>query len=153
MNIDFGPVVQSVAPLALTAMTVSIPYGVALLQKLLKIRLNETQVAVITQACDKGAEAAYGFMAGQGATLAHVSIKNAAVAQGVNHVLASVPDTLKKLGITPEQVERMVDARLGGLVAQHHSIVAPPAPANDTAPAKVAAAAAPPAPTPAIKVG
>ena len=164
MTVDFGPVLQALAPLALAAMTAAVPYGVLLLQRLLKVRLTESQVAVITQACDKGAEAAYGFMAGQGATLAHTSIKNAAVAQGVNHVLASVPDALKKLGISPDQVERMVEARLGGLVARHHSIVPqqtenaaslPAAmPAPTAAPVQGAGSSPAPAPAPApVKAG
>jgi hypothetical protein len=155
MTVDFGPVLQALAPLALASMTAAVPYGVLLLQRLLKVRLTESQVAVITQACDKGAEAAYGFMAGQGATLAHTSIKNAAVAQGVNHVLASVPDALKKLGISPDQVERMVEARLGGLVARHHSIVpqqtenAASLPAPTAAPVQGAGSSPAPAPAPA----
>ena len=158
MIIDFGPALQALAPLALMVVTASIPYAVALAERFLKLNLNSKQVAVITQACDKGAEAAYGFMAGQGATLAHISIKNAAVAQGVNHVLASVPDALKKLGITPDQVERMVEARLGGLVAPHHSIIPQPTPNSAPAPASMPAPAAapvqgagnPPAPAPAL---
>jgi hypothetical protein len=162
MTVDFGPVLQALAPLALASMTAAVPYGVLLLQRLLKVRLTESQVAVITQACDKGAEAAYGFMAGQGATLAHTSIKNAAVAQGVNHVLASVPDALKKLGISPDQVERMVEARLGGLVARHHSIVpqqtenAASLPAPTAAPVQGAGSSPAPAPAPApapVKAG
>ncbi len=149
MIIDFGPALQALAPLALMVVTASIPYAVALAERFLKLNLNSKQVAVITQACDKGAEAAYGFMAGQGATLAHISIKNAAVAQGVNHVLASVPDALKKLSITPDQVERMVEARLGGLVAAHHSIVPQPTQNAALTAAPVQGAGNPPAPAPA----
>ncbi len=122
--IDFAPAVTAVAPLALAAVTAAVPYGIVLAERVMKVKLSAQQTAAITLAADKGAELAYGFMVGQGASLAHVAIKNAAIAQGVNHVLASVPKALRKQGITPEHVERMVEARFQGLVARQ-SYLAP----------------------------
>jgi hypothetical protein len=46
-----------------------------------------------------------------------VTIRNAALAKGVQHVIASTPDALAALGITPDHVGQMVEARFGGLLA------------------------------------
>lgn len=123
--VDFAPAVKAFAMLALAAAIAGAPYAYLVL-RFFHLRLTQHQMAMLTLACDKGAELAYGLMVGQGASLAHVSIKNAALAHGVNHVLVSLPDTLKKLGITPDHVHRMVEARFAGLVAKQVWI-APPA--------------------------
>lgn len=127
-TIDFGPAIAALAPLALAAVTAAVPYLIVLFQKHTSIKLTEQQVQVITDACDRGAELMYGRIVSAGATAAHVAIRSGALAAGVNHVLASVPDALKKLGITPDQVERMVEARFGGLLAKDKNVSVAPAP-------------------------
>ena len=46
-----------------------------------------------------------------------MTIRNTAIAKGVQHVVASVPEALAALGVTPEHVRNMVEARFGGLLA------------------------------------
>jgi hypothetical protein len=46
-----------------------------------------------------------------------VTIRNAALAKGVQHVIASTPEALTALDVTPQHVRSMVEARLGGLLA------------------------------------
>ena len=39
------------------------------------------------------------------------------LAKGVQHVIASTPEALTALGVTPQHVRNMVEARFGGLLA------------------------------------
>jgi hypothetical protein len=117
MIIDLTPLVQVLAALALAALSAAIPYLTPLLRRYLNIRLTATQAAAIQNAANVGAQAAYGYIATNAASYLDVTIRNAAVAKGVQHVLASTPDALTALGVTPDHVTQMVDARLGGLLA------------------------------------
>ena len=76
-----------------------------------------------------GAKAAYGYIAANAASYRDVTIRDAAIARGVQHVLSSAPEALVALGVTPEHVRSMVEARFGGLLAADPtvSIGAPPA--------------------------
>lgn len=132
MDVNFAPVIGVLLPLALSAATaaigVGVPWALRLAHKRLGVALTAHQVAVLTQAADKGAELAYGFLVGNTAHYADVPMRNAAIATGVNHVLASVPAAMKALGLTPDHVHAMVDARLGGLLAKDPTVsIAPPA--------------------------
>ena len=122
MNIDLTPMVQVLAALAMAAITSATPYLVPLLRRYLHIRLSATQAAAIQSAADAGAKAAYGYLAAKGTGLRDVTIRNAALAKGVQHVIASTPEALAALGISEDHVRRMVEARFGGLLAADPSI-------------------------------
>jgi uncharacterized protein (DUF1778 family) len=127
MIIDLTPLVQALAALALAALTGVTPYLAPVLRKYLHIRLSATQAAAIQSAADAGAKAAYGFIATNAASYSDVTIRNAAIAKGMQHVMASTPEALTALGITPEHVQRMVEARFGGLLAADPNVsIAPP---------------------------
>ena len=117
MDIDLTPLVQALAALALTAMTAATPYLVPLLRRYLHIQLTATQAEAIQSAANAGAQAAYGYLAANTASYRDVSIRNVAIAKGVQHVVASAPEALTALGVTPEHVRNMVEARFGGLLA------------------------------------
>jgi len=117
MDIDLTPLVQALAALALAAICGATPYLAPLLGRYLHIRLTATQAASIQRAADVGAQAAYGYIATNAASHRDLSIRNAAIAKGVQHVVASVPEALAALGVTPEHVRNMVEARFGGLLA------------------------------------
>ena len=117
MHIDLTPLVQALAALALAAITAAAPYLATLLSRYLHLRLSATQAAAVQTAADAGAQAAYGYIAGSGASYRDVTIRQAAIAKGVQHVVASTPQALAALGITPEHVRAMVEARFGGLLA------------------------------------
>jgi hypothetical protein len=117
MDIDLTPLVQALAALALAAISASTPYLVPLLRRYLQIRLTASQAAVIQTAADAGAQAAYGYIATTAGSYRDVTIRNTAIAKGVQHVVSSTPDTLTTLGITPDHVRNMVEARFGGLLA------------------------------------
>jgi len=117
MDIDLTPLVQALTALVLTAMTAATPYLVPLLRRYLHIQLTATQATAIQSAANAGAQAAYGYIAANAASYRDVAIRNAAIAKGVQHVVASTPEALTALGVTPEHVRNMVEARFGGLLA------------------------------------
>ena len=117
MDIDLTPLVQALAALALAAMTAATPYLAPLLRRYLHIRLGTAQAAAIQAAADAGAKAAYGYIAASSANFRDVTIRNAALAKGVQHVITSTPEAMAALGVTPEHVRSMVEARFGGLLA------------------------------------
>ena len=117
MAIDLAPLVQALAALALAAITAATPYLAPLRRRYLNIRLTATQAAPVQTAANAGAQAAYGYLANNIASYRDIPVRNVAIAKGVQHVLASTPDALAALGITPDQVKAMVEARFGGLLA------------------------------------
>ena len=122
MNIDLSPLVQALAALALAAMTAATPYLAPLLRRYLHLQLTATQSAAVQAAADAGAQAAYGYIAASTASYHDVTIRNAAIATGVQHVIASAPEAMNALGVTPEHVRDMVEARFGGLLAADPTI-------------------------------
>ena len=59
----------------------------------------------------------YQMLATAGGSVGSVTLTNAAVAQGVEYVMQSMPDAIKRLGVTPDHVGAMVTAELGKLLA------------------------------------
>lgn len=130
MTIDLTPLVQALTALALAGVTAATPYLVPLLRRYLHLQFTATQAAAVQAAADAGAKAAYGYIAASTASYHDVTIRNAAIATGVQHVIASAPQALSDLGVTPEHVRDMVEARFGGLLAVDPtvSIGKPPTP-------------------------
>ncbi len=117
MTVDLTPLVQALAVLALAAISAATPFIASLLHRYLHIQLSATQAASVQSAAEAGAKAAYCYIVTSGASYRTDLIRNAAVAIGVQHVMASTPAAMAALGITPDQVHRMVEARFGGLLA------------------------------------
>jgi hypothetical protein len=140
--VDLTPLVQALAALALAAAGAATPFIAPLLRRYLHIQLSATQAAAIQSAADAGAKAAYGYIASSGASYRTDVIRNAALALGVQHVMASTPDAVAALGLTPEHVQRMVEARFGGLLAADPSVSIAGPPVSQTE-----VPAAPPRPT------
>ena len=126
--VDLTPLVQALAALALAAVSAATPFIAPLLRRYLHIQLSATQAGAVQSAADAGAKAAYGYIAASGMSYRTDLIRNAAIAIGVQHVMASTPDAINALGLTPDQVHRMVEARFGGLLAAdpNVSIAGPP---------------------------
>ena len=129
MDVNLAPLVQPLAVLACAAVSAASAYVAPLAKRYLHITLDEKQSQAVQRVAQAGAGLAYKFLVTNGATFENVPMHNAAIAAGVNHVLASVPDYLKQLGITQDHVAQMVSARLGELLAQDPTVsVAPGAP-------------------------
>ena len=73
-------------------------------------------------AATAGAQAAYGYIAANAGNFRDVTLRDAALAKGVQHVINSTPDTLAALGVTQDHVRQMVEARFGGLLAADASV-------------------------------
>ncbi len=122
MDINLVPLVQALAALALASVTAVTPYLSLLVQRYLHVRLTASQAAIVQSAADVGAKAAFGYIAESGASYRDVSVRNAAIAKGVQHVVASAPEALTALGITPDHIRNMVEARFGGLLAANPTV-------------------------------
>jgi hypothetical protein len=122
MDINLAPLVQALAALALASVTAVTPYLSLLVQRYLHVRLTASQAAIVQSAADVGAKAAFGYIAESGASYRDVSVRNAAIAKGVQHVVASAPEALTALGITPDHIRNMVEARFGGLLAANPTV-------------------------------
>jgi hypothetical protein len=117
MSIDLTPLVQALAALALAVISAAMPYLAPLLRRYLHIQLTATQAGAIQAAADAGAKAAYGYIATNAASYRDVTLRETAIAKGAQHVIESAPEAMTALGVTPEHVRNMVEARLGGLLA------------------------------------
>ncbi|MEJ0020749.1 MAG: hypothetical protein WDN25_30205 [Acetobacteraceae bacterium] len=138
--VDLTPLVQALAALALAAASAATPFIVPLLRRYLHIRLSATQAAAVQAAADAGAKAAYGYIATSGASYKTDVIRNAALAIGVQHAMASTPQAIAALGLTPDHVQRMVEARFGGLFAADPNVsIGGPAMGTPEAPAPATA--------------
>lgn len=84
------------------------------------LRQHKVNTTVV-EAVGRAAGEAYKQMvqAGAGATPATL---NAAVAQGKDYLLASIPSALKAAGVTPEGAAQMVSGELGKLLAVDPSV-------------------------------
>jgi len=125
--IDLTPLVQALAALALAALSGATPYLAPMLRRYLHVQINATQATAIQSAADAGAQAAYGYIVANASNYRDVTVRNAALATGVQHVIASVPQAMTALNVTPDHVRQMVEARFGGLLATDPAVtIAPP---------------------------
>ena len=91
MNIDLTPLVQALAALALAAMTARDAVPGAVAAALSAYPAHRDPGRGDPAAADAGAQAAYGYIAANAASYRDVTIRNAAIATGVQHVVASTP--------------------------------------------------------------
>lgn len=125
--IDLTPLVQALAALALAALSGATPYLTPMLRRYLHVQISAAQATAIQTAADAGAQAAYGYIVANASNYRDVTIRNAALATGVQHVIVSVPGAMTALGVTPDHVRQMVEARFGGLLATDPTVtIAPP---------------------------
>jgi hypothetical protein len=125
--INLTPLVQALAALALAALSGATPYLAPMLRRYLHVQISATQATAIQSAADAGAQAAYGYIVASASNYCDVTIRNAALATGVQHVIASAPEAMSALGVTPDHVRQMVEARFGVLLAADPSVtIAPP---------------------------
>jgi hypothetical protein len=120
--IDLSPLLQVLAAFALAALSAATPYLAPAIRRYLNIQLTATQAAAIQSAAAAGAQAAYGYIAANAGNFRDVTLRDAALAKGVQHVINSTPGTLAALGVTQDHVRQMVEARFGGLLAADASV-------------------------------
>ncbi len=139
MIVDISPLVQALIGTAAAVVTASGPIVAALIARKLHLEGNAAAVTAIDQACNTGAGLAYAALVAESNKPASVDIKSAAIASGVQHVLATVPDAIARSGITEDAIGRMIVGRLGTLLSRDPSVPAGP---SASVPPPVAGAAA-----------
>lgn len=125
-TLDFGPMIQFVAPIAATiasaAITAGIAAGVALLQKWTGLKVSEAQVAAVrTFAQDQAAKAI--AMSESNLARQSVTITSPQVIAGVQLAQKVIPELLKATNTTPEHVAGMITAEIGKLQAAPPAVV------------------------------
>ena len=126
MIVDISPLVNALIGTAAVVVTTSGPVVAALIARRLHLEGNAAAVTAIDQACNTGAGLAYAALVAESNKPASIDIKSAAIASGVQHVLATVPDALQRAGVTEDAVGRMIVGRLGTLLSRDPSVPAGP---------------------------
>ena len=79
---------------------------------LLHLQSDDVVRQYLERALDAAAQLGLNKAMAEGQKLGAVDLHNAAAAHGAQYVIDNVPDALNRLGITPDQVEDMIRARL-----------------------------------------
>lgn len=131
-KVDFAPLLNLViATVVSVAGAVGIPYAIYFFQKKLNIavtpQLQQTLEVAMQNGLKYGADKVQGLVLSHGVT---VDVKNEALAKAANYVVATVPDTMKKLKIDPDNLAAMLAARLHAdqWIMQPTGTPVPPAP-------------------------
>lgn len=126
-TIDLAPVLlQIVLPIAGAVLSALIPLAVAKLATFLHLKANSEDRKALLDAADNAVALAL-KAARDNAGGAVVDVHNASVAAAVDYLTTNLPDAIKRLGLTPDAVENIVNARLAA---------AEPTPAPNPAPPK-----------------
>lgn len=131
--IDLTPLLHAIIYLAAGVLVAATPYMILWLERLFKIQqtaqvqaMNAIANAAVSDAAARGAGIAYDAIVASGGSYLNPVVRNSAIAAGLQHVLASLPDTLATSGITQDTVIRMVTGELGKLLAVDPTVTAVP---------------------------
>ena len=126
MTVDFSPIANALVSLAAIVVTTAAPILIAAMLRRFKWANNADLEKSLDAAANAAAGAAYKFAAERinDGGLKNVAIHNAALAMGAQYVASHMPETLTQLGLSPDQVRAMVEARLGKLMATDPSVTA-----------------------------
>ena len=137
MTVDLSPLAAVLLPFVQAAVLAAVPLLLVWLRQHLTLMQDATLARAVAECVSRGAGLTYQMLAAAGGSVGSVTLTNAAVAHGVQYVMQSMPDALKRLGVTPDHVGAMVTAELGKLLAvdPNVSITPPVNPASASAPA------------------
>ncbi|MGO4337890.1 hypothetical protein AB4037_23520 [Labrys sp. KB_33_2] len=131
-TVSIGGFVTALIPYfeaALAALvTALIAWGAQAVQKFLGIQLDKSSRDALHSAAMTGVNMALSRL-GQSAANITFDAKSAVIAQAIEWVESSVPDALKHFGLTPEQLEALIESKLGIAAAATTPAVVAPAPA------------------------
>lgn len=135
-TVSLGGLVTAIIPYleaALAALvTALIAWAAQAIQKWLGIQLDQSSRDALHSAAMTGVNMALSRLSQSAANLTF-DAKSAVIAQAIEWVESSVPDALKHFGLTPEQLEALIESKLG--IAAAASTPAAVAPAPTPAPA------------------
>jgi hypothetical protein len=148
-SIDFSPLITAFVSFAGVAIPAIGIWLSTLIKQKLKLDASSADSLLIDNAVQRAGGLAYNTMVELAGTVPTIPLKNAALAAGINHVMASIPDALARKGLDNATLTRMVTGELGKLLASDPSVsVAPPAAALQGVAQDPPVQGAPPAATP-----
>ncbi|MDZ5448974.1 hypothetical protein [Labrys sp. ZIDIC5] len=109
-------------------LTALIAWAAQAIQKWLGIQLDQSSRDALHSAAMTGVNMALSRLSQSAANLTF-DAKSAVIAQAIEWVESSVPDALKHFGLTPEQLEALIESKLGIAAAAAAPAVVAPAPA------------------------
>lgn len=117
MTIDLTTIANTLLSILAAVASVAIPIVVQAILKHYGVANNAALAGKLTDAADAAAGEAYAYALSHEGGLANVAVHNDALATGTKYVVDRFPDAMKALGLTPDNVQAMVKARLGTLLA------------------------------------
>jgi len=128
--IAVGPIVEALRPMISAVVTaivgVAITFGVALLKKWTGVTLQSAYVDSLRQAAQTEA----GILVAEAAdnlSSRSISVTSPAVAAAAARIAAAMPEAVRSVGKTPEDLGRLVAGEIGKLQA-HATAISVPAP-------------------------
>lgn len=116
-TVDLSPLIQWLIGAVSAALTAAVPILVRYFFSKMGIDRNSAFVEMVANAASRGAGIGYNWILTKAPAAAPIEVKNEAVRIGLDYVMKSFPDYIKKLGADKDQIERMVDGELGKLLA------------------------------------
>ena len=135
--IDVGAIVEALRPIISAVVTtivgVAVTFGVALLKRWAGVSLQSAYVDSIRQAAQTEA----GVLVAEAAdnlSSRSISVTSPAIAAAAAHIAAAMPDAVRAVGKTPEDLSRLVAGEIGKLQAHSGAISVPTPPSRAKSP-------------------
>lgn len=111
--IDLRPLIETVAQLLIAGVSAVGLWVAKLAAAKLRIQADSDAAAALDRAIANGINLAGHKIADLvSAKIPEVHIQNALVADAAAYVVATMPDTIKRFGLTPDRVQELIRARL-----------------------------------------
>jgi hypothetical protein len=111
-TVDLGPLVQIVISFLGVVLPLIAGYIAWLIKQRMNIQQDSADALKIDTAAKRAGGIALDFINKVMPANPTVDVRNAGIAQGLNHVMASLPDTVARMGVTPDTLTRMVTSEL-----------------------------------------
>lgn len=112
-EIDLTPIIEMVAAVVTPILSVLAMWLVTSLAKKAGLDIEAKHREALDGAIAYGIDNAVAWAVQRGKTRAHIATDNELLAGVVNYVATSVPDALRKFGVTEARLKEMIIARLG----------------------------------------
>jgi hypothetical protein len=121
--------VTALIGLAAAVISVVLPVVLPKVLSYLHVRVSAEQQTMLANAAERAAGLAYKALAEKAAAgTTSLTAEPAALSQGVRYLVASMPETVRDLGVDAAHLENLVKANLGRLLAVDPNVSVAPAP-------------------------
>ncbi len=114
-TVDLSPLMQAVGTFLGVVLPLIAGYIAWLIKRKMNIQQDSADALKIDTAVKRGSGLALDFIQKVMPANPTVDVRNAAIAQGMNHVVASLPDAVARIGVTKDSLTRMVTSELAQL--------------------------------------